>query len=189
MLRKILLLFVSAIGFGAAAFGQQVAVKTNLLYWAAATPNIGVEMAVSDHSTLGISGNYNPWTFGQDAKIQHWFVQPEYRYWFCGKYNRGFVAAHVIAGKYTVGGFKLPYDLSVSFHTHHYKGWAAGLGVGYGYAWYLGPHWNIEASIAVGYARLRYYRTDHPQYKISRNYFGPTQVGVTFVYLFNSRKL
>lgn len=189
MFRKFLLLIVSAIGLGAAASGQQVAVKTNLLYWATTTPNIGIEVAVSDHSTLGVSANYNPWVIGVDGKIQHWFVQPEYRYWFSGKFNRGFLAAHVIAGKYTVGGFKLPYNILPSFWTHYYKGWAAGFGVGYGYQWYLGNHWNLEASIAVGYARTKYYRTDNPSVKVSHNYLGPTQVGISFVYLFNSKKL
>lgn len=189
MLKKILLLCVAAIGAGTMAFGQRVAVKTNLLYWATASPNVGVDVAVSDHSTLGLSVCGNPWTFGQDAKIQHFLVQPEYRYWFCGKYTRGFVLAHAIAGKYTVGGFTLPFDLFQSLQTHHYKGWAAGVGVGYGYAWYLGAHWNLEASIAVGYARTRYYRSDAPAYKRSRNYFGPTHVGISFSYLFNSKKL
>ena len=53
------------------ASAQQVAMKTNLLYWAAMTPNLGVEMAVGKHSTVGLTANYNPWTISPDNKIQH----------------------------------------------------------------------------------------------------------------------
>ena len=177
------------IGAATMAHGQRVAVKTNMLYWATASLNAGVDVAVSDRSTLGLAVSGNPWTVGSRAKIQHFFAMPEYRYWFCGKYTRGFLMVQALAGKYTVGGFKLPFDVFPSFREHHYKGWAAGAGIGYGHAWYLGAHWNLEASLAVGYARMRYHRTDHPETKVSRNYVGPTHIGVSFVYLFNSKKL
>ena len=189
MVKKFLFLCIAMIGAATMAHGQRVAVKTNMLYWATASLNAGVDVAVSDRSTLGLSVSGNPWTVGSRAKIQHFFAMPEYRYWFCGKYTRGFLMVQALAGKYTVGGFKLPFDVFPSFREHHYKGWAAGAGIGYGYAWYLGAHWNLEASLAVGYARMRYHRTDHPETKVSRNYVGPTHIGVSFVYLFNSKKL
>ena len=117
------------IGAATMAHGQRVAVKTNMLYWATASLNAGVDVAVSDRSTLGLSVSGNPWTVGSRAKIQHFFAMPEYRYWFCGKYTRGFLMVQALAGKYTVGGFKLPFDVFPSFREHHYKGWAAGAGI------------------------------------------------------------
>lgn len=170
---------------------QQVAVKTNLLYWATTTPNIGVEMALSDHFTVSLSANYNPWTVNDHAMIQHWFVQPEIRYWLSGKFTRSFIGAHMIAGQYKLGGFKLPFNLFSSFQSHHYKGWAVGVGLTYGYQFYISPHWNLEASLGVGYARTKYDRYDlegNYDYTHSRNYFGPTHVGISFIYLFNARK-
>ena len=62
MNKKILPALLLAVCCWAGASAQQVAVKTNLLYWAAATPNVGAEVAVGKHSTLGFSANYNPWT-------------------------------------------------------------------------------------------------------------------------------
>lgn len=188
MKNKILLAALLTAGCWLGASAQQVAVKTNLLWWATTTMNLGAEVALSDHSTLNVTGNYNPWTVGQDGKLQHWLVQPEYRYWFSGKFTRGFVGVHLVGGQYELGGFKLPYNIFPSFHTNHYKGWAVGGGVSYGYHFYLGAHWNLEAVIGVGYARTRYSRSDCPGVKISRNYFGPTQAGISIVYLFNSNK-
>ena len=53
MNKKILPALLLAVCCWAGASAQQVAVKTNLLYWAAATPNVGAEVAVGKHSTLG----------------------------------------------------------------------------------------------------------------------------------------
>lgn len=39
---------------------QEVAIKSNLLYDATTTLNLGVEMGLSAKSTLDISANYNP---------------------------------------------------------------------------------------------------------------------------------
>ena len=61
MNKKILPALLLAVCCWAGASAQQVAVKTNLLYWATATPNVGAEVAVGKHSTLGFSANYNPW--------------------------------------------------------------------------------------------------------------------------------
>ena len=70
--------------------GQRVAVKTNLLVDATTTFNLGVELALHPKWTLDISGSYNPWTFRDNRKWQHWLVQPEARYWFCQKMSGNF---------------------------------------------------------------------------------------------------
>lgn len=125
MNKKILPALLLAVCCWAGASAQQVAVKTNLLYWAAATPNVGAEVAVGKHSTLGFSANYNPWTIGSDNKIQHWFIRPEYRYWVTEKYTRLFFGVHAIGGKFEVGGFKLPFigdKVFKGLQTNYYKG-------------------------------------------------------------------
>lgn len=62
---------------------QTVAVKTNLLYDATTTINLEGEVKLAARWTLGLSGNYNPWTFSEDKKMKHWLIQPEARYWLC----------------------------------------------------------------------------------------------------------
>lgn len=192
MHKKIVLSLLLAICLGTGVSAQQYAVKTNLLFWATGTPNIGAEVALSDHSTVSLSASYNPWTFRGDNKLQHWFIQPEYRYWISEKFTRSFFGVHLIGGGYEVGGFKLPLGLAPSMRANYYKGWAVGLGVSYGYSFYISPHWNLETSLGVGYARtsykLRSVATGRESKSTARNYFGPTQASITFVYLFNSKK-
>ena len=45
------------------------AIKTNALYWATSTPNLGFEVGLAKKITLDVSGNYNPWKFGNDRQI------------------------------------------------------------------------------------------------------------------------
>ncbi len=61
---------------GHASHGQEIALKTNLLYDATASFNIGAEIALGRKYTLDVSGNWNPWTFSDNMKWKHWFVQP-----------------------------------------------------------------------------------------------------------------
>ena len=41
------------------AEAQRVALKTNALYWAAATPNIGAEFRINRHITFNFEAAYN----------------------------------------------------------------------------------------------------------------------------------
>ena len=65
----------------------QVGIKTNLLGWATASPNLGLEWGFGRKSTLNVSGSFNPFEFNEGKQWKHWLVQPEYRYWFCEKFN------------------------------------------------------------------------------------------------------
>ncbi len=157
---------------------QGVAIKTNALYWLATTPNIGAEFAFNHKFTGDISVAYNPWTFNDDKKMRFWLVQPEARYWFCESFEGHFVGLHLHAAQY-YGGFS----------QKRYDGYLAGFGLSYGYDWILSPHWNLEASIGVGYAYLWYKQSPRiPCEKCfqnkHRNYVGPTRAAISLVYLF-----
>ena len=54
----------------------KIAIKTNALYWATSTPNLGLEIGLAKKLTLDISGNYNPWKFSDNKQLKHWLVQP-----------------------------------------------------------------------------------------------------------------
>ena len=88
--------------FTSATWGQDIAVKTNGLFWATTTPNLGLEIALSPRYTLDLSGAYNPWTFKDDKKMRFWLVQPELRYWLCEKFEGHFVAS-TCTGRNTTG--------------------------------------------------------------------------------------
>lgn len=175
-LAMILLLVLASLPWAVRA--QNVAVKTNGLYWLATTPNAGVEFALSRKVTLDLSAAYNPWTFKDDKKMRFWLVQPEAKYWLCEKFEGHFVGAHLHGAQY-FGGFR----------DKRYDGYLAGGGLTYGYDWILSPHWNLEASIGIGYARLWYKESPRiPCVKCYENkhkdYFGPTKAAISLVYIF-----
>ena len=161
-----------------AVYAQDVAVKSNIIYWGTTTPNAGFELALDRKVTLDISAAYNPWTFKDDKKMRLWLVQPEVKYWICEKYEGHFVGIHLHGAQY-FGGFK----------KKRYDGYLAGGGFTYGYDWLLSPHWNLEAAIGLGYARLWY--KESPRVYCEKcgedrhkNYFGPTKVALSLIYIF-----
>lgn len=167
------------------SYAQKVAVKTNLLYDATTTMNLGLEIGLGKKWSLDLSGNYNPWKFDDEMRLRHWGVQPELRYWLCEKFNGHFLGLHGHYAKYNVGGMSF---LSDNMERHRYQGHLWGGGISYGYQWLLGNRWSMEAVLGVGYARL-----DHSKYPCAtcgtiqksekKNYFGPTKAAVSIIYI------
>lgn len=173
---------------------QDIAVKTNLLYDAAATVNLGMEIGLAPKWTLDLSGNFNGWILSHGRRWKHWLAQPEARYWFCDRFSGHFLGFHAHGGQYSVGGLKnslsfLGSDLS-KLSDYRYEGWFAGAGVAYGYTWILGRHWNLEGELGIGYAYTRFdqYRCAGCGKKVeadkSHHYFGPTKAAINLVYVF-----
>ncbi len=176
------------------AHAQQFGIKTNLLYDATATVNLGAELRVAPRWSIDLSGNLNAWDIN-NHKWKHWLVQPEARYWFCDATAGHFLAAHLLGGMYNVGNVNLGNlkFLGTDFsHTkdRRYQGWGVGAGVGYGYSWILGKHWNIEAELGIGwiYTRFDVYPCAECGTKLAsdrvHNYFGPTKLALNLVYIF-----
>lgn len=177
------------------AKGQKAAIKTNLLYDATATVNLGVEFGLSDKWTMDISGNYNPFRFHGGHRWKHWLVQPELRYWTCDRFAGDFFAFHVMGGMYDVGNidflkFKILNANFKNMKNKRYEGWTAGVGVGWGHDWILSKHLNMEFEVAVGYMYARHdkylpYNAHTPYIKdAERHFFAPTKLALSLVYVF-----
>ena len=132
MKRFALMLLFFWTGSGA-LFAQRMALKTNLLYDATTTINLGYEFALNHKTTLDIWVNYNPWTLGhkmvgldddavkevtglsytggtasyRDTKLKHLAIQPEMRWWMCEKFNGHFFGFHLHGGVFNVGGLNV----------------------------------------------------------------------------------
>lgn len=177
-MRYSFLLIVLMSGLLSTLSAQDVAIKTNGLYWLTSTPNAGLEFSLSKKVTLDLSAAYNPWTFKDDKKMHFWLAQPEVKYWFCEKFEGHFIGVHLHGAQYFGG-----------FGDKRYDGYLAGGGFTYGYDWILSPHWNLEAAIGIGYARLWYKESDRiPCLKCyenrHKNYFGPTKAALSIIYVF-----
>ena len=187
--RRLLVGLVLVLASTFTAHAQKAAIKTNVLYDVTTTFNLGAEFGLSPKWTLDVSGNYNPWTFDNNKKWKHWFVQPEARYWFCEKFNGHFFGIHAHGGQYNFGNTDFFGLASDNIKNHRYEGWFVGAGIAYGYAWVLSKHWNIEAEIGVGYAYTKYDKYDFGKCgnKIkddNYHYFGPTKAALSLVYVF-----
>ncbi|MCD8309640.1 MAG: DUF3575 domain-containing protein [Prevotellaceae bacterium] len=167
----------------------QLAVKTNLPYWATTTPNVGVEWRVARRSTLQAFYGLNPWRSTAGKSIRHWVVEPEYRHWFCEAFDGWFVGVHALGGEFNMGHVKLPLGVLKTLRDHRYEGWYAGAGFTAGYQWVLSRHWNFEASIGVGYSYIGYKKYDcgtcgRKLKSGHTHYVGPTKTALSLVYLF-----
>ena len=88
-----------------AVFGVrgQVAVKSNLLFDAVTSPNLGMEVGIGGKNTIQLVYGLNPWTFDSskgERKAKHWVVMPEYRWWPCSKFNGHFFGVHLMGGQF-----------------------------------------------------------------------------------------
>ncbi|MBO7299991.1 MAG: DUF3575 domain-containing protein [Tidjanibacter sp.] len=172
---------------------QDWAIKTNLLYDATSTINLGVEVGVAPKWTIDLSGSLNAWSTDRGPKWKHWLVQPEARYWFCDRFSRHFVGAHLIGSAFNFGSLQnnlsfLGTDFSV-LNKRRYQGYAYGAGVAYGFAFMLSEHLNLELEAGVGYLFLDYevFRCSDCGKKIgegTHHYVGPTKAAINLVYVF-----
>lgn len=199
-----LLLFLCLFLYNPAASADQprnnLAIKTNLLYDATTTPNLGVEFGVGRKNTFQVVYGINPWTFSTnhgDKKLKHWVVMPELRWWPCSRFNGHFFGVHLLGGQFNASNIDIPLpgaffsgnDLTKDARDTRVQGYYAGAGVTYGYQWILSRHWNFEAEIGVGYGHVWYDR--YPCHRCGAkiasgetNYAGVTKVGLSFLYIF-----
>lgn len=199
MKRILTLALISLFAFASEASAQKVAVKTNALYWATATPNVGFEFAFADRWTFEFAGGYNPWTFNKEENIKakHFLVTPEVRYWFCESFQGHFLGINGNYTQYNISGACIPevfypvpsegYFMDELQHTRS-QGWAAGSGLTYGYATPISRRWNIEFTIGLGWWYAEYDVFENRpcglfQNSVSRHVFGPTDLGLSFIYM------
>ena len=169
--------------------GAVVGVKTNIPYWGTATFNAGVEVRLAKKWTLELEAGLNPFDGKKDdgsygRSLKHLRLHPELRYWFCESFHKHFLGLHIPYLLYNVSDVKL-----LGVENERSQGWGTGVGFSYGYQWLLSKHWNLEATVGVGYLYLDYdkYPCANCGSKIEsghKHYFGPTQDAISIMYLF-----
>ncbi len=169
--------------------GSVAGIKTNLPYWGTATFNAGAEFRLARKWTLDTEVGLNPFdgkredgSYGRSLK--HLRIHPELRYWFCEAFHKSFIGLHVPYIIYNLSDVKV-----LDLENERRQGWGTGLGVSYGYQWLLHEHWNLEATLGVGYLYLNHDKfpctnCGNKQTDLKRHYFGPTQAAVSLIYMF-----
>lgn len=59
-------------------YAQKVALKSNLLYDATTTMNLGLEIGLVRKWTLDIPVNYNPWKLSDGKRLRHGGYNPKF---------------------------------------------------------------------------------------------------------------
>ena len=198
-MRRILIIFFLLLISGISVNAQRIGVKTNALYLATSTPNIGLEYAFADRFSLELEGGYNPWTFNKEdnVKAKHFLVSPEVRYWFCEAFNGHFIGINANYTLFNLSGVDVPAVFFSSARSamvledlknRRSEGWAAGAGLTYGCVWPIARRWNLECTVGLGYWYTDYDKFESRkcglfQEHVSHGAFGPTALGISFIYL------
>lgn len=183
-MKKLILILIVLVPFWAVAQEQQedwtgrsraIGIHTNILYWGAMTPNLGVEIPLARKWSVDVTGMFARWDFKHGKKYRVGGIQPEIRWWCCQAMTRHYVGAHFQYGVFNIGE-----------EMYRREGDLIGGGFSYGYVWEVSYHWNIDFSVGVGYNRIEYDKYGQAcgelLEKRERNYWGPTKLGVTFTY-------
>ena len=195
LLLSVSLLFLCGISLNA----QRFAVKTNALYLATATPNVGLEVALGERWTFEAEGGYNPWTLDKEENIKakHFLVTPEIRYWFCESFQGHFIGINGNYTQFNVGALPVPvHEAFISLNQtqeqnlekSRVEGWAVGAGLTYGYAFPIARRWNIEFTAGFGYWYSVYNQYESRkcglfQETVNKHAIGPTSLGISFIYM------
>ena len=188
-MKKVAILILFMLGCAISeGHAQKVALKSNLLYDATTTMNLGLEIGLARKWTLDIPVNYNPWKLSDGKRLRHWGIQPEVRYWFCESFRRMFVGMHGHYADFNVGGFPDWGFISKNMQDNRYQGYLYGGGISIGHSWILKKRWSLEASLGIGYAHIVYdkYPCAECGTKLKsgrRNYFGPTKASISLIYI------
>lgn len=183
MMRRLLLtilLTTAALGIRA----QLLAVSTELTSDVMLAPSLGLELVTANHSTLSLNAVYGERILGKNNRVVA--LQPEYRYYFSGRtISKWFVGVGAIGTSYEI-------------HTRGkvYDGYAAGVGLTFGYVWNLTKRLSLDFHSGFGgvfYKRKEYFEQDnydidyledgYQRTNAKGYYLMPTRIGISISYI------
>ena len=150
MLKKTTLLLFFSFFIGTFSYAQHIAVSNNLLFDLAGAFSAGVEIPLSNRTSVEAYGSIRPWKRSDDNVHKHWLVQAQYRIWPCQVMNGFFFGPYAHFGEYNLGNQTVLFGLLNGLKPYRYEGWLAGAGIGIGYEYALAKHWNMEFEIGAG---------------------------------------
>lgn len=170
---------------------RHVALRTNLLYDATLSPNLGFDVRVDSAWTVGLLAGVNAWDIDktENKKWRHMLFSLRARKFRKNLFEKGYYEGDLIYSHFNVGNIKFPFGLYSAVKNHRLQGDLVALGGKYGYSWILARDWRIEAEggIAVGYAWFKEYDCPHCGTFLGNGdrIFLLPQLGVNVVYIIN----
>lgn len=158
------------------------AVKTNALFLAALTANVGFEIELWRKWSIDIPIWYSPYDISSSRKLRLLAVQPELRRWTKKAGEGHFFGLHT-----HVAGFNVAINDHGRYQDPNHALW--GMGLGYGYVTHLDKQkrWAMEFNIGAGFADYKYdaYQntSNGEKYRSGSDcYWGVTRAGVSVQY-------
>lgn len=118
---------------------QRIAMSTDALQWALISPNLGLEVAVSQHHALAFSASTCPVKISDRLSVTHLSVSPQYKYWFRMPFYGHYVGASMLYSSY---------DLSLGKTAR--TGNLLAACADYGYSLIIGRRWNLVPHVGLG---------------------------------------
>lgn len=138
------------------------ALRNNLLYDATVTPNLGMEIPLGLHTSLGVNAGFKWWNrfFPWDrdtekaAKWRNLMIVPEFRYYPKVRGTGHFFGLNFVYTHYNAAALNFPVGtIYKEVRDLRLQGDLYGGGLFYGYSWRLGNRWRIEAEAGLGAGR------------------------------------
>lgn len=120
---------------------QRMALTTNLLEDAVATPNLGIDIVLADKQSVSFDASYSPYKLTKVFYNKRMTYRIGYKYWFTQSLYGHYIGADLVASSSDVGLAKW-----------NFRDQYLGVGVGYGYALIIGKRWNLVPHIGLGLA-------------------------------------
>ena len=158
---------------------KSLRLRTNILPWAIAVPNIGAEYVIAEKWSLTFDILYCPWKISDHFAIKNISILPEGRWWLKTSQKGSFFNIHA-----DIAWFNARLN---DFRYQDQSRPLLGAGIGYGYRLEINPKWGVEFEIGAGVANMKYdvfYNIPDGALKDTRvtTYWGIDRLGVTFTY-------
>lgn len=165
ILKKVVLILLLLTFYSNMEAQKNVAVRNNIIYDLSGTPNLGVDIRMSQHWTLGMTGGYRPWPTDDNKvrKLRHLLVAPELRYWNDSTFHKSYWGLNLIYSHYNVSHVKFPFGMYKDVRDHRKEGDLAAIGLFYGRSWRLNRFLRLEGELgmAFGYAWSKKFDCTH----------------------------
>ncbi len=166
IIQGVVLLLIMALFVGGKAYAQEnFAVRNNFIYDISGTLNLGADVRVSPHWTMGLNAGYRPWPTDDKTtrKWKHFLIAPELRYWTDSTFHRSYWGTNIFYSHYNVGHVTFPFGLYKTVRDHRVQGDLIGIGAFYGRSWRLNRYFRLEGELGlgIGYTWAKKYECAH----------------------------
>ena len=138
---RIILLIALLFAVSTTAKAQRIALSSNLLEDAIATPNIGAEIVMADRLSIALDLSCAPYKLTQQYHNKTLTFRGAYKYWFSQALYANYLGIDAVFSSSDVG-------LGQTNYRQEY----IAFGVEYGYSFILNKRMNLVPAVGIGYA-------------------------------------